>query len=217
MYEHEVDEADIEAIGDEALRMEGEDPPAPAVRRRAMSVGARLTARQVVGDRRRAVFIQNLAQHGVVGRAAAAAGWPSSTAYALRKSDPEFARLWEEAVEFAADALEAAARERAVDGVLRPVYQQGALVGHVREYSDRLLELMLRAKRPEYRERRDVDVGFKGGVLVVPGQSPESDWEAAAAAQQAPGRANRGELVGPGIIEGEAIDVTPARTQEATG
>ena len=41
----------------------------------------------------------------------------------------------------------------------RPVYQAGALAGYVTEYSDLLLQLLLRANRPDkYREKNDIQV-----------------------------------------------------------
>lgn len=57
------------------------------------------------------------------------------TAYVWRREDPEFAALWEEAQEIAVDDLEAAARQRALDG------------------SDTLMIFLLKANRPDkYRE-----------------------------------------------------------------
>jgi hypothetical protein len=38
--------------------------------------------------------------------------------------------------------------DRAVEGVERPVFQRGQQVGTIREYSDRLLMFMLKARRP---------------------------------------------------------------------
>lgn len=59
--------------------------------------------------------------------------------------------------------LEDEARRRAVDGVDEPVFQGGELVGHVRRYSDRLLEFLLRGRRPTvYREGASVDVHLPG-------------------------------------------------------
>jgi hypothetical protein len=70
--------------------------------------------------------------------------------------------------------------------VSKPVYQQGMLVGHVQEYSDGLLTLLLKAKRPsEFRDGERETGGASGGVLVVPGTQPLNDWEAAAASGQA--------------------------------
>ena len=71
--------------------------------------------------------------------------------------DAEFAAAWELAYEAGTDAFEDVGRQRAVAGVARPVFYQGVQVGETIEASDRLLELFLKARRPEkYRERVDV-------------------------------------------------------------
>ena len=48
-----------------------------------------------------------------------------------------FKRLYDEALEIGIDELEEAARRRAVDGVAKPVYQGGELVGTVRDSATR--------------------------------------------------------------------------------
>ena len=47
------------------------------------------------------------------------------------------------------DLLEDEAWRRAYSGTERPVFQNGALVGKTREYSDLLMELLLKGRRPE--------------------------------------------------------------------
>jgi len=47
---------------------------------------------------------------------------------------------------------------RAVEGVDRPLYHRGALVDNIKEYSDQLLMLMLRAEDPDkYADRQRVE------------------------------------------------------------
>lgn len=193
-YEPGLSDEDIEAIGDAALGILDTERDEREASRKLQRVGAKLNARQAFSDRRKAIFIRTLAQTGIVGRAATAAGWPRGHAYTVRAQDEEFAKLWDQAVEFATDALEEAARTRAVDGVSKPVYQQKELVGYVTEYSDTLLVQLLKAKRPnEFRENVSLNADVKGGVLVVPGVSSADAWEAAAAANQAEHRTNQGE------------------------
>lgn len=73
------------------------------------------------------------------------------------EKNQDFAEACREAVEIGTDFIEDEAHRRAVQGVLKPVFQQGTLVGKVVEYSDRLLEMTLKARRPDkYRERHDV-------------------------------------------------------------
>lgn len=185
---------DIEAIGDAALGLTGHEDNDAKARKRMVKVGAALGARGIVTDRRKAIFIRYLAQTGIVGRASTAAGWPRGYAYTLRKEDPEFAKLWDQAVEFSTDALEEAARVRAIEGISKPVYQQKELVGYVTEYSDALLIQLLKAKRPnEFRENVSLQADVKGGVLVVPGVASTDAWENAAGVNQIEHRGNQGD------------------------
>lgn len=108
-------------------------------------------------------FLKVLAKTGNVLASTKSAGIDRKTAYAKRRKEPKFAERWDEALEEAADLLELEARRRAVNGVARPVYQQGKKVGDVQEYSDFLLKFLLQGARPErYRETR-------GGTNVTVG------------------------------------------------
>jgi hypothetical protein len=100
-------------------------------------------------DRAREIFIATLSEFCNVSEAARAAGIARSTAYEWREDDAEFAALWDEAEQHAADKLEREAWRRAVEGVEKPVYYRGDEVGHVKEYSDRMLEILLKGHRPE--------------------------------------------------------------------
>lgn len=82
-------------------------------------------------------------------QAAAAAGVGRTTIFDWRREDKAFAEAWEAAVDEGTDVLEQEAHRRAVEGVSRPVYQGKELVGHVQEYSDTLLILMMKGRRPE--------------------------------------------------------------------
>ena len=70
--------------------------------------------------------------------------------------------------------MEAETIRRAVEGVEVPVYGRGPgpnagsqVVGSVTKYSDRLLELMLRARRPhKFRDRVPTEITGAGGVPV---------------------------------------------------
>lgn len=147
----------------------------------------------------KARFIEGLRLRGVVGFAARASGVPRATAYEWRSNDEAFAKRWDEAKEDACDAMESEAYRRATKGTLKPVYQKGELVGHVREFSDALLALMLRAKRPrEFRERHefafDPSSAPVTGVLLVPGTAKPEEWPAIVAANTNAGASTRAQL-----------------------
>lgn len=104
-----------------------------------------------------------LRNSGNVRASCQAAGIDRSTAYKAREKSPEFAAAWDTALEEAVDSLEAAAWTRARDGVQRtePIMYQGQKVGEkvLREYSDTLMTILLKAHRPEkYRERFDIQI-----------------------------------------------------------
>lgn len=151
--------------------------------------GARLVAlpsvHDALSDRRKKAFLIALAEIGVVGQAAARAGWSRGMAYEVRRVDAEFAARWDEAIEFAADVAEGEAFRRGVKGTTKAIYHKGIRCGEETVYSDRMLELTLKARRPErFRESYKVDADVKGGVLVVPAAPAAADWEAQAAAGQ---------------------------------
>lgn len=100
-------------------------------------------------DRAREAFLTVLADSCNVSEAARAAGVPRRTVYNWRADDTEFAAAWDEAVETASDALEQVARDRAMSG-----------------QSDRMLEILLKAHRPDkFKERAAVE--HTGDVHVV--------------------------------------------------
>lgn len=104
-------------------------------------------------------FLTALRKNGVVTIACEAAGVGRTTVYEKRRDDPEFLADWDEAIEIAADRIEAEVIRRAVDGMTVPVYYKGEIVGFNREFSDSLAQMVLRAHKPEkYRERVTLDI-----------------------------------------------------------
>jgi len=79
--------------------------------------------------------------------------------YTLKEKSPTFAREWAEAIKAGTDFLEDESRRRAIDGVTKPVFYKGLECGSVQEYSDGLLQFLLKGRRPEkFRENIDLDV-----------------------------------------------------------
>jgi hypothetical protein len=119
-------------------------------------------------ERRKKVFLAELARHGILVRAARAASPRASSQYGAvqtfkdeRTRDVEFARQWDEAVQSAEASIEHELYRRAQEGWDEPIYggrHREKIVGTVRRYSDRLLELRARAMLPAYRETSSVSV-----------------------------------------------------------
>ncbi|SMC96964.1 hypothetical protein [Novosphingobium sp. B1] len=118
-------------------------------------------------DRARETFIEMLAQTCNVSEACRAANISRSAAYQWRDEDADFAAAWKDAEEAAADRLEREAWRRAVDGTDKPVTFQGVITATYKEYSDRMLEILLKAHRPEkFVERvRNEHTGKNGGPI----------------------------------------------------
>lgn len=116
----------------------------------------------------RETFIRVLRETCNVTDAARAAGWSRrQTAYEWRDVDAEFAADWDEAEQEAADKLEREAWRRGVEGTDKPVTFQGVITATYKEYSDRMLELLLKAHRPEkFKERLAAELTGKNGGAI---------------------------------------------------
>ncbi|MES2902675.1 MAG: hypothetical protein V4696_00675 [Pseudomonadota bacterium] len=106
-------------------------------------------------DRARKAFLAVLGECCNVAEACRRANIGRSAAYAWRNDDPEFAADWKEAEETAADRLEQVAWDRATVGE-----------------SDRMLEILLKAHRPEKFVER-IRNEITGGITVTTGAHDE--------------------------------------------
>lgn len=141
-------------------------------------------SRHPLTDDRKAAFVAELARHGIAMRAARAAS-PHTATGALstfqdeRMRDATFAAAWDDAVEVARADVEHEIYRRSTEGYEEPVFggkYRETVVGTVRRYSDRLLELRARALLPAYRDAatlnvnkrvtHDVDVGLLGDAVT---------------------------------------------------
>lgn len=138
-------------------------------------------------------FLTALSLTGNVTRAAAAADIARKTAYEARARDDEFAALWDDAIEQATDMLEAEARRRAHDGLVRYKFHNGTAVLDPRtgepyyelEYSDTLLIFLLKGHRPDkYRERYEFSETTPVKQRVVEEVADASDGDGARPSDQ---------------------------------
>lgn len=138
-------------------------------------------AKEFLGTRNRATeeaFLDGLREGWSITASAKAAGISRVTPFNWRKASMEtlqedgtylddFCVRWLDAIDAGADLLEDEAKRRGVDGVDKPVYQGGALVGTITEYSDTLLINLLRGKRPStYNTGRMEHSGKDGGKIL---------------------------------------------------
>lgn len=120
--------------------------PKSKVRKRKKAIPPVRTVRTA---RARATFLTILEETCNVSEAARAAGMGRRSAYDWREDDADFAAAWDDAIEAAADKLEQVAFERAKAGT-----------------SDRMLEILLKAHRPQFREKQRLEhSGPDGGPI----------------------------------------------------
>jgi hypothetical protein len=106
---------------------------------------------------RREVFLDAIRSGHTVRRACDIAEITPSWYVRERQRNPEFAAAYDEAKELGVQAIEQVAIDLAL-GKQRPVHYRGEVVDHVDEYSERMIELLLKARRPElYGDRQRID------------------------------------------------------------
>src|SRR5574340_1637618 len=103
-------------------------------------------------------FLEQFVKCCVVGKAARLAGVSRSQVYKWLETDSRFAAGYEDARREVVEMLETEAVRRAVEGVKKPVgFYQGRSITTVKEYSDTLLIVLLKAHAPEkYHEKHEI-------------------------------------------------------------
>lgn len=106
------------------------------------------------------IFCLALAKYGTVTHACIEAGVLMATVELWRRQNQDFKDAWDRAMVMSVDILEHAARLRGLEGVQRYQVSAGRVVEHdgkpvmITEHSDRLMELLLKGRRPDvFRER----------------------------------------------------------------
>lgn len=181
-----------ESTDDEELEG-GEGTDMPATRRRALSApvlrerrpGNALTEEEIE------LFLVALAQCGMFNQAAYGVGRSPSTFKRLAMEDPGFCVQVDDALADYSEMLQNEAVRRGVHGVVEPVFgktgkDEEGVIGWKRTYSDRLLELELKAsnKLKYYPPNQGVQAlpgvedGAKTGVVLLPQRSANhEEWE----------------------------------------
>lgn len=112
-------------------------------------------------------FLHHYAQHGLKATAAKAVG---VTAYQIDKFAEnciEFETSLRETEELVADRIEAEVYRRAVDGIDKNIYYQGDICGTETQYSDALLQTLIKAKRRKQFGDKTELTGAGGGALQI--------------------------------------------------
>ena len=91
-----------------------------------------------------AAFLAELVRTCNVRASARAAGVRPSIPYQHKATSPAFSTAWDAAISEAYSTLQAAAIDRGINGVRKPIFYQGKRVGSAIEYSDQLVLQLLR-------------------------------------------------------------------------
>lgn len=113
-----------------------------------------------------AEFLAALSETANVTHSCEVTGIARASAYEWREADEGFKAKWDAALVLGTDALEDEAIRRAKVGTLKPVFYQGEECGTIREYSDTLMIVMLKSRRPEKFKERHEHSGPGGGPMV---------------------------------------------------
>ena len=109
-------------------------------------------------EKRQDLFLKMFSKCNSVLQASKAAGISASTVYTTIRKDDQFAEKFEAANDLILDNLEAEAYRRGVTGVKEAIYFQGRLVGYKLNYSDKMLEMLLRGRSDKYSNKTSVEV-----------------------------------------------------------
>src|ERR1035441_2234043 len=112
-----------------------------------LAIRAKLPAKKNGRISRRQAFLAAFVQCSSVTRAAQAAGVCREMHYEWLETDAKYAAAFEAVRDQAAQVLEDEAVRRAYEGTLKPVYYVGQLCGVQREYSDGMLQMLLKGMR----------------------------------------------------------------------
>lgn len=140
-------------------------------------------------------FFELLAKTCNVTGSAQAVGVSRQHVHYLRRTKKDFAKRWDDAMEQATDALEAAARGRAIDGFQRPIYQRGELVGHETCYSDALMITLLKAHRPEKFRDKGFDLPPGSEIVISMKTGKDEDDKDAGLVDVTPGAPEKVESI----------------------
>lgn len=159
------------------------------------------------------LFLEEFAKRGIIADALQAAGMSSTGLKRWKEQYPKFMEAYEEAHIAAQSVLENEAFNRAVVGWEEPVYQGGELVGTIKRKSDRILEVMLKAKVEGYNPKLEVSGEVRSNRIdALPADAVESLLRIVEAAEA------RGLLDKPDLIEGDFrpmnVDTSPNAEDE---
>lgn len=166
----------------------------------------------------RTAFLTALSHCNNITAAAEAAGVSRTAVLKARKQDPQFRAKFEEAVQAAVDRAEYLAWKLAVEGQEEPVYYQGVQVGTKTVRSERMLEMILKAERPEKyaSDVRAAQINQQTVANLTEARAAQLEAARENVLRLVPARADTTPDAVP-VTDDEVIDVEPVEDDAADG
>jgi hypothetical protein len=139
----------------------------------------RLREQQVkFDDEMKGRYLEAIVRHGKRSLAAQEAGVSQQTVRNHIKIDPEFAEMFDAALQERADRITQQIEHEALEGFDEPIYSQktGELLGTKKVYETPIRLAILKRYDPEYKDRSETTINGQVGVLVAPAQMTPQDW-----------------------------------------
>lgn len=147
-----------------------------------------MARKKTITKRRRLLFLEKLRTTGSVVKSALEGQIGRSSWYDLRKRDPDFVALWDDAEAEFMDNVEAEAIKRGVFGVIRETPYVHVSPGtdgrpdkketrfhEITIKSDRLLELCLTRRHPLYKTKTSLELTSPDGSMSPPASDIDTD------------------------------------------
>lgn len=142
-----------------------------------------MARKKSITKRRRQLFIEALRRTGNVSAAAIAGEIGRSSWYDLRGRDEAFKKEWDDAEREALDKIEIEAIRRATEGVIeskpyvdqRPDGKKETKFYDITRKSDRLLELILTRRHPDYKPVKALELTSPDGSMSPP--QSDVNWD----------------------------------------
>lgn len=123
-------------------------------------------------------YLQTLAQTGKRGLASAAAGVSHTCIQRHMKEDPEFIEACEVAITDYREQRVLLIENQALAGFEETIFSPTGEMATRQRYETQLRLAVLKAYAPDiYTEKKEIDVTFKGGAIVIPLPAAPEEWD----------------------------------------
>jgi hypothetical protein len=131
-------------------------------------------------DLNKLLFLKEIAKTGQFMAATQSCGVSSSTVRKHLKDDPEFNEAYMDARETYKDIVISVAQKLALEGIDEPMIggrNRDEVVAYKKVYATNILAMEMKRVDPGYKDKSQVDLNVRSGVLLLPEGKSMEDWE----------------------------------------